>query len=184
MDANKIDKEYKQTGNICVFASYSIIMNYFSDGNLKVYDLIDLYISINRIDCNADDSIETKENLVYGHYHKHCRNNNLRGFYYLEEEHRNNVYGTAGFCISVDKDSNVDVPLSSAKKCELRLKLINGGLAMVLFKNPDVGFHSIVVGYDNKKGYFYRNPTEQKIQYKDFLKDNHIYEFILFQKDS
>lgn len=180
MNPTRLNTRYTQTGKICVFASYAIIMEYFSNGNKKIPELFNIYISANKLPHNTSMDTETKENLISAHYHFHCQKNKLRGFCYIATEHKNNKYKTDEYCKVIDVQTSENIPLITEIKSKLKNDLLNGGLAMVLMMNNDGSFHSIVIGYVDTLGYFYRNPHEQKICYDDFLQENDIYEFILF----
>ncbi|MBK7234037.1 MAG: hypothetical protein IPH93_17665 [Saprospiraceae bacterium] len=188
MNSSKIDVNYAQTGNICVFSSYAIIMNYFSKNRKNICELIDRYIQ--EFQTNpASNTILDKENSVHQHYHRYCHANNLRGFQFIASRHKMNLFSTLRYSVPVNVAVNAgNLPLNRGHNIMLKRKLRKGGLAMILLHNtpPTNGFHAIVIGFDKHKGgYFYRNPTRnngQVLVWVDFLKNNDIFEYILFER--
>jgi len=189
-----IDVDYKQHGNICMFASYSIIINYYSDKDLnqdnifsKVIGLFPGFLNqINKVLATTpkEQRKSKRENLISGKYHKHCQaNGDIRGFDYITSLHNTNALGTKDYCI-VLKNNAIDIKVGFiplAERLDLRDKLkIVGGLAMILFPENS-NLHSIVVGFDFKKdSYFKRDPNYKEIFHDDFLQSNDICEYIWF----
>lgn len=183
MNSTKIDVNYSQTGNVCVFASYSIIMNYFSKRRNNISDLIYCYVQIFQTNPVNNTALEI-ENSIHKHYHSYCQGKNLRGFQFIANCHNGNMFSTLRFCVPVKVAVNIGhSALSRRHNTTLKKRLRKGGLAMVLTDN---GNHAIVVGFDKrKKGYFYRNPTrynDQVLVKQDILNINDIFEYILFER--
>jgi hypothetical protein len=64
---------------------------------------------------------------------------------------------------------------------ELRLRLIDGGLAMVIYNISVNHFHCVVLGFDKRfQRFFTRDPAKSDIIFEDFLSRHGIMEYILF----
>lgn len=189
----KINVDYVQQGGVCVWASYSIIIDYYSNEKINHIQIFSRFIDHLRPEFDSlikdnfentpvDQREKNKEDLITNIYQKHCANNgNIRGFKYIVTLHDTNVLGTKEYCI-VKGDNAVEKGcILQSERIDLRNNLKNvGGLAMILYPtNPD--WHSIVVGYDRtKNSYFIRDPNCKQIIYDDFLQSNDICEYIWF----
>jgi|GEM_PF-5531735 len=187
MNSSKIDIIYTQTGNVCVFASYSIIINYFSKGRKKITALLNKYVEVYNTNPTGNSALQL-EDSIYHHYHSYCKANKLRGFEFIRDQHLNDKFSTYNYCtpkiIAVNNNHTV---LPSHHNISLRKKLKRGGLAMVLYQSGNKLFHSIVIGFDKRKGgFFIRNPQQFQnhplLSRTDFLKNNDILEYILFER--
>lgn len=185
-----IDVDFKQHGNICMFASYSLIIDYYSDKNISYKEIFSSVIGLfPGLDAKIKKALpktlapqrrKMREDLISDEYHEYCRNNgDIRGFDYITNLHITNALGTQNYCKVLKNNAIKNGFISQIEKLDLRdnLKII-GGLAMVLFPtNPN--WHAIVVGYDtDKTSYFQRDPNFKRIDYVDFLLSNDICEYI------
>ncbi len=177
-NSNRIEITYVQAGGVCVFASYAIIMNYFSRGRVSVRGLMDRYIQAFQLTPVSNSDLD-REVSIYFHYN----NCGMRGFKFIEREHKKNTFFTSRFCIPKNVAVNIGYnPLNKKHNDFLKRKLKKGGLAMVLYPLSG-GFHAIVIGFDRRnKGYFYRDPNNCVLSNGDFLKGNSIFEYILFEE--
>jgi hypothetical protein len=186
MNSCKIDATYAQTGAICVFASYAIIMKYFSQNRKDICELIGKYVQVFGTNPTTESILDI-ENSVHRHYHAYCTDNKIRGFHFIACKHKKNYFLTFKYSTSVQvvvNDGSIDRPLHRRHNEALKRNLKKGGLAMILIDKMN---HTIVVGFDKRKGgYFYRNPTRSQgkvLVREDFLKDNDVYEYILFERN-
>lgn len=187
-----IDVEYKQHGNICMFACYSLIIDYYSNKNISYKEIfssviglfpgLDLKIKKAFPKTPAPQRRKRKEDLISDEYHEYCRNNgDIRGFDYITNLHNTNALGTQNYCRVLMNNAIKNGYISQSAKLNLRDNLKNiGGLAMVLFPtNPN--WHAIVIGFDtDKNSYFQKDPNFKRIDYVDFLQSKDISEYIWF----
>ncbi len=190
---DKIDVNYVQQGGVCVWASYSIIIDYYSNKFINHTQIFSRFIDhlrpefdsliTNTLATGPVGQMErTKENLITDIYQKHCVNNgDIRGFDYITDLHNTNILGTKEYCVVKGNKAVKTGSIPQSEKMGLRDDLKNiGGLAMVLY--PEYrDWHSIVVGYDSgKNNYFKRDPNKNKICNDDFLLKENICEYIWF----
>ena len=187
-----IDLDYVQQGGVCVWASYSIIIDYYSNKKINHTQIYSRFIDHLRKEFDSlitntlatapvGQMDKTMENLITDIYQKHCvYNGDIRGFDYITNLHNTNVLGTKEYCVVKENKAVENGFIQTSERIKLRDNLKNiGGLAMVLYRvYPD--WHSIVVGFDiDKNRYFKRDPNYNEIMDIDF--DSHeICEYIWF----
>jgi hypothetical protein len=194
VDINLINKVYKQKGDVCALASYSIIIEHYSKKEAdmqKVFaNFIDFFPDLNKKitkvlnKTDSKDRLLMKENLISNEFHSHCRNDHdKRGFDFFVELHNLNSIKTGCYCTVIKSKAQKSTNISKTEVLEIRENLKLGGLAMILYFTTNGG-HSIVVGYDkDKKAYFKRDTNTREIEYEDFLESNNICEYIWFSNN-
>ena len=189
IQTEKINIVYQQAGDICVLASYGIIMDYFSNKSVSIDAVYNCFV--NQFPELSEYVKKRKahhfrkdiENQIANKYHDYCMNNgDIRGFNYIARLHNSNLFKTRSFCVIIGNDAVKEGFISISERQKLRENLkLKGGLAMVLFPAP-VGWHTIVVGFASNQGYFLRDPNDNQITNSDFLAHHEISEYIWFSK--
>jgi len=195
VDINFINEGYKQKGDVCALASYSIIIEHYSRRVVKMQSVFSNFVSyfpdlnkkITKVlnKTHANERSKVKENLISMEFHNYCKSaNDKRGFDFFVELHNANALNTRCYCHVIKskalKSENIDVN----EVAIIRENLKSGGLAMVLFFTSEDA-HSIVVGYDKDKNEYFKSDTNaRKIEYEDFLDLNMICEYIWFSNDA
>lgn len=192
MNLEYLNKNYTQTGGVCVTATYGIILEYFSDGEYKIENFFEDYQEkLKPTQEMLDWSLENGacyrtsnnvEDLICAHFHYECIDiKKISGYRYIEELNSANTFSELKYCTIVDKKHSSS-SIENETSIRLRKKLESGGLAMALY-NTGSTYHSIVIGFDNEKNkYFKRDPQTLNIVYEDFLRENRITEYLLFAK--
>lgn len=179
---NNIDNLFTQEGPACVLVSYSAIINYFSNNELSVDEVLDKYSRWAGIDDSLPKAV--KEQAVSYHYHNYCIPKDIRGFDYLADiiHNNNNIY-TQQYCKIVTRNALID-PIPDDEKLKLRDDLkIRDRLAMVLSPVQYQEMHAIVLGWDEvMQSYFVKDPNTAVPFYEDILPKTKIYEYILFER--
>lgn len=172
IEVKNIDVTYQQAGNICMFASYGIIINYFSKKAItfdQIYlNVIDQFPGLKHeiesmlTKSPSSDIRVVSEDIISTKYHIHCRNVDIRGFDYIKSLHDTNALGTKQFCLV--KESNAVYPgfIQLSERMSLRDNLMKiGGLAMVLFPvGPN--WHAIVIGFDTINNSYFKTLLSDK----------------------
>ncbi len=191
IEAKKINTSYQQAGNICMFASYSIIINYFSKNIITHKDIypkvikqfpgFSKKIKTQLTTTHGNDRQKVVEDMISEKYHEYCRSNgDIRGFNYIANLHDTDALATKNYCKIKGKDAIKFGHIPENDRDQLRDNLkMEGGLAMVLFPvSPNS--HAVVIGFDTNDGYFIRDPNCNQIEFIDFLNTNDITEYIWF----
>lgn len=194
IDVSRINTTYKQTGNVCVLASYSIVIEYFSKGKLDLSAIFTKFITLfeglnstigrHLVKAKPEERRRLRENLISEKFHEHCRTNgDIRGFNYFVELHNSDVLNSNGFGTIIRSNAFKDSFIPVAERNELRDALIDENrLAMVLYPVSANALHAVVVGFDStSKSFFKRDPQIGEIQYADVLLMSEITEYILFE---
>ena len=183
-DSTKMDNQYVQQGEVCVLASYALIINYFSEGELSVEEILNRYAGHGKIDISVSQI--NKENKIKEHYYIEAGSE--RGFNYIAcNLHNGNVIDTRKYCQVIAHNAELEA-ISDKEKEELKDKLKeNDRIVMCLFPSSHGYYHACVFGWDNdEREYFTRDPQNgkiDKIDYsRDILKEKIITEYILFEK--
>jgi len=183
-DKNLINNNFKQQGDVCVMASYATIINYFSDNNLSIDNILERYI--NKLSVSyfqyAKNKQKKKQESISKHFHKYCWDNgDIRGFEFIKQLHNNNELETNGFCNIVGFKAQLQ-SLSQTDIELIRRELEeNDALAMVLYKVSDRKFHAVVIGFDSHyNSYFYKDPEKKQVTNGDILQNKDIWEYIIF----
>jgi hypothetical protein len=172
-----INTSYKQRKGASIIASYGIVMEYFSKGDYPLFLFFKNYK--NYFDLVQPAGIRIEE-VITKHFHNYCYTNEKMKFEFVREFHLSNLFNTRTYC-RVALWKSMVFPIETEEVLELRHKLINGGLAMVIYTISHTSFHCIVVGYDKEdRRFFKRDPTKNKIIFEDFLSHRTITEYILF----
>ena len=98
MNSSRIDIKFAQEGPSCVFASYAIIINYFSDGKESITSLRNRYVHIFNTNPQDDSDFQIEKSINI-HYHSYCEKNNLRGFEFIKQQHIKDIFSTSKYCI-------------------------------------------------------------------------------------
>lgn len=192
-DAELLNIDFTQTGNICAITSYGIISEYCSKKKIRLDEVISNFVNFfPDLKADIDEKIPLgtskaqlldREQMIYNTFVKYCENDkDKRGFALLKELHENDTLGTSSYCQIKGFHANKDTAIERGEIIKLKEKLKLSGLAMVLFP-VEGGSHSIVIGYDEKTNrYFKRDPMKKGIEYEDFLEKSDVYEYIYFNE--
>lgn len=182
-DIDFINQSFRQEDGICAMASYSTIIEYYSDEELKIEQVIDKYISVFQLTYFSvgKNKRKNKHKVVFTHFHDYCRPLNKRGFDFIADLHNNNLLDTNQFCQIIANKAQLH-SISEDDIAKIRTELIeNEALAMILYKVDDSNFHAVTIGYDTEEqSYFYKDPEKPKIEKKDLLSEKDIWEYIIF----
>jgi len=188
-----LNVDFKQKGSICVISSYSIIIEYFSNREMPINEVISNFenffpnlkqkISDRLLHVNVDEREAERENMIYDAFKNYCQEDgDKRGFDLIKEIHNADKLKTESYCKVIKSNAQKDKPIDEKEIAELIELIKSGGLAMVLYPVPS-GSHSIVIGFNEKiDKFFKRDPFTQEITYVDFLQTNSIFEYIYFKQ--
>lgn len=193
MELKYINTEYQQTGNVCVTASYGIVVEYFSKSKFTVNKFLNDYLSKYKVDLKNQSIIAKqgqrkligyRENQLSAHFHKICRENgDKRGFEFIKEIHNEDIFNTLQFCSIVSSKAQKEY-IEQLEVDLLREALKKGGLAMVLYKVSENSLHSVIVGFDKENQLFFvRDPAQKGVKYEEVLSIHRITEYILFGEE-
>lgn len=74
VDVKKIDSLFKQSAGCCLFSSYAIAINYFSDGQKSIQNIFDIYTKEGSFNSCAE-----QHQFVRQKYHDFCNPLDMRG---------------------------------------------------------------------------------------------------------
>lgn len=182
-DKDFINKTFKQEGSVCAMASYGTVIEYFSNGNLKIEKVLDRYINFFSLIYFSvgKNKIGNKHKEISKHFHSYCIPKNLRGFDFIKQLHEDDSFDTKQFCQIVL--SNAQLHKISDTEIEiLRKELVdNDAIAIVLYKVDNNHSHAVTIGYDTFNNcYFSKDPEKNKIDTEDIISTKEICEFIIF----
>lgn len=184
-DINYLNSSFVQQGQICAFACYGIIVEYFSDNEIKVENLLDKYIDRFQLKSFpfGNNKMRRKQNEISKHFHEYCWSKSMRGFDFLRQIHLNDELGVKHYCNIILAKASLE-SISADDLLLIRNELEqNEALVMVLYKVNARNYHAVVVGFDtNSEEYFYKDPEKSKIYKDDFWKGKEITEFIIFNE--
>lgn len=156
IDVKKIDSSFFQQAGCCLFSSYAIALNYFSNGQKSVQDVFNDYTKGCIFGCAKD-----QHKFIENKYHSICISRDFRGTEYVCMFHKIS-YEFSSYC-SVDalialRDTQ---SLRTFDKSIDLLKTIDG-LALVVYRKG-AGFHTVVLGCDLNQDFFIRDPNYANI---------------------
>lgn len=174
---NKIDNMYIQQGDVCVFASYAIIVNYFSNGTKSVSDIIKSVAKSFNISTN---NIKCRENKIHHLYFRNAKKACKRGFDFVTQLHNSNAFDTRRYC-NIESTKicwTAKRPLSRKIIGQLLKRLKKGSLAMILRDNMN---HAVTIFYNKEKSSFcIRDTANTGIKTIKPDEIGKVYEFIIF----
>jgi hypothetical protein len=177
-----INNSFEEHENICVMASYGTIIEYFSNKEIKIEQVLINYFEKYLFSITSEFPDIKKHDLIYKHFHIYCGEHKLRGFGNVKRLHENNELNTRKYCQIFESHASLEEIDNNCKESIRNYLTINDSLVMVLYKVPE-GNHAVVIGYDSdNKNYFYKDSTNPKYQYGDIIPQKEITEYIIFTK--
>jgi hypothetical protein len=177
-DLKFLNTSYKQKSGASVTACYGMIIEYFSKGDYTVFLFFKNYLHYYGLSSTASRNLEE---TITKHLQQHCYYNEKRKLEFVREFHLENLFNSRGYCRVVCWKAGL-MPITTDDVMELRFKLVEGGLAMVVYMASHTAYHCVILGYcGNEKKFFKRDPGIKSIQFEDFLLYNKITEYILFE---
>jgi hypothetical protein len=178
-----INNNFEEHENICVMASYGTIIEYFSNKEIKIEQLLSNYFEKYLFNITSEFSdIKKKHDLIFKHFHIYCKEHKLRGFDYVKRLHEKNELNTRKYCQIFESRASLEEIDDNCKESIRNYLTIYEALVMVLYKVTG-GNHAIIIGYDSdNKNYFYKDSTNPKSQNDDILSQKEITEYIIFTK--
>lgn len=167
VDVKKIDSLFKQCAGCCLFSSYAIAINYFSDGMKTIKDIFDAYTNGFTFGC-----VEEQQDFVQNKYHDYCRPKDMRGTEYIRklivEDSLSLPYCSVEF-LSAEKRSR---PLEFFEKPIDLLKTLDCLALIVYFVDAGdhIECHTVILGYDENQKFFVRDPNNLNIDLNVDLK--------------
>ena len=182
-DSDFIDKVFSQNENMCVMGSYSIIINYFSDEDISINDVLTKYKTNYNLTylSTRSNGVKKRNKAIVKHMHDYCQLQNMRGFDFITNMHNNDKINTKDYC-SIDLNK---AGLTKIQQPEIDIikKVLSekDSLGMVLYTVNQTTAHAIIIGYDEEKNQFFQRDSEKKgIVFSDKVFENNITEYIIF----
>jgi hypothetical protein len=123
-----------------------------------------------------------REEAISDHYHKYCREKDMRGFDYIRMLHESDNLRTKSLCRVIDSYANANTPVNSEIAASIKDKLKEGDRLLMILYPLGEEFHAIVIGWDND--FFVKDPNRERV-YTDSDVFNQterpIYEYLLFE---
>jgi len=186
-DTNFINNKFQQEpgSNVCAMASYSLVIEYFSDQNLKIEQVLSKYIQYFKIyvQSKKGNYIFKKHKAVSDHFHyDYCFPKRLSGFDFISQLHNNDWLGTKKYC-EIVSTKFTDILVGSDQIELIRNELTkNDSLAIILYKTDSGNLHAETIGFDEElNGYFHKDPEKSQYLWEDILSNKEITEFIIFR---
>lgn len=186
---NQINSNYQQSGNICVLASYWIVLSYFSDNTIgDLYNIANKLRVDNYINYNNDKNLKILEDNIGKAFNDYCKTTrqNIRGYQFIEDIHKKHFDNICSIAYTKwENGSNKNFHLSDINIKEISKILIDEEALALLTYSTANGFHSIVVGYSPKKSFFKRDTNDTAttaIKSLSDISNGNICEAIVFKK--
>jgi hypothetical protein len=177
-----INNSFEEHEDICVMASYGTIIEYFSNKEIKIEQLLSNYFEKYLFSITSEFDIKKKHDLLFKNFHRYCEEHNLRGFDYVKRLHENNELNTRKYCQIFESRASLEEIDDNCKESIRNYVTTREALVMVLYKVTG-GNHAVTIGYDsNDKNYFYKDSNNPKYQNDDILSQKEITEYIVFSK--
>jgi len=191
IDLKFINKSFAQKGKVCVLASYSIIMEYFSNKKLPLEEIFKKYNeTYNAVNPITLAGIAKKggnvryyfENGIYSHFNSYAKNKKMQGSEFIEHIHNGDILKTKSYSAIVDIITDTKY-IGDNQRNNLSKKVESiDTMAMILYPSSENEVHCIGIGTDLKNSPFYRDPEKASIVLKDGLHDKEVTEYIVFKK--
>jgi hypothetical protein len=177
-----INNSFEEHEDICVMASYCTIIEYFSNKEIKIEQLLRNYFEKYLFSITSEFDVKKKHDLIFKNFHRYCEEHNLRGFDYVKRLHENNELNTKKYCQIFESRASLEEIDDNCKESIRNYLTTHEALVMVLYKVTG-GNHAVIIGYDSdNKNYFYKDSTNPKYQNDDILSQKEITEYIIFSK--
>ncbi len=175
-----INNSFEEHENISVMACYGIIIEYFSNKEIRVEQVLSNYFEKYLFKITDGFSDIKKHELIYKHFQIYCGEHKLRCFDNVKRLHENNELNTRKYCQIFESRASLEEIDDNSKESIRSYLTGHDSLVMVLYK-VDGGNHAVIIGYDsNEKNYFYKDSTDPKSQNDDILSQKGITEYIIF----
>lgn len=156
INVKKIDSSFVQLAGCCLFSSYAIALNYFSNGQKSVQDIFNDYTKGCVFGCGRD-----QHKFIENKYHSICIPRDFRGTEYVCMFHKISDEFSSYCSVDALIALRETQPLKTFEESIDLLKTIDG-LAIVVYRNG-AGFHTVVLGCDLKQDFFIRDPNKANI---------------------
>lgn len=178
IDVKKVDSNFVQQAGCCLFSSYAIALNYFSNGQKSIQDVFNGYTMGCTFACAKD-----QHEFIERKYHSICIPRDFRGTEYVCLFHKTSdefsSYCSVDALIALRKTQ----PLKTFEESIDLLKTTDT-LALVVYQDG-AGFHTVVLGCDLNQDFFIRDPNNSNIISPVNIKshfENGINELLLFRR--
>ena len=146
-----INNDFIQHGPICALASYSVIIEYYSNKDILIENVLTRFQNKFKISVFylKGQFLKAKHNAISKDFHEvQCYPKNMRGFDFIKNIHEDDSLETKKYCQIIDSEASL-VPINEDKKAKIKKEIVeNGGLAMILYKVNANLYHAVIIGYD------------------------------------
>lgn len=177
------NQNYTQSEDVCAMASYGLVIEYYSKGEVTIAEVLDKYDNKFQLEYFniAKHKQRNKEKAISDHFHMVCKPMDKRGFQYIKELHEDNVLGTAKYCKIVSSEA-LKTKITDDELENVRREIIeNNSLVMLLYRVRDEIHHAVVLGRnEEEQAYLIRDPARAQLEASSAFLKSEITEYIVF----